>query len=344
MTAPTASAQLDFIERYQRLLDSGSFVATYKYALLLALANIAAEQGFDDDRPQEVAIRDLGAQFIRLYWTHTRQYQGLALRQNTGKQAAILSTVELARAAVRNPDRADAAEQVPERMVRQAASTVKTMPLWKLQTIGRQKADPDHPDNFLYPTRDVDGHIVLRPGVSACLRRFRALIVSTTQAAWAEYVRRQNPELGAGSDLESFLFGSDRTALHQVAPALLDLQGGRCFYTGRRLEPAQAHVDHFIPWAKYPMNSPFNLVVASTSVNLQKSDHIAAVPHLERWRRRNEHRIRDLLSIGGLADDQTRTLAVARFTYAQAERVRALGWLRGRELRDLTGWRDVLSA
>ncbi len=344
MNEPSASAQLEFIEKLQRLLDSGSFVATYKYALLIALANVAAEQGFDDDRAQTVAIRDLGEQFIRLYWTHAREYQGVPLRQNTGRQAAILSTVRKAREAVGNPDRADAAEWVPEPIVREATSTVKTMPLWKLQTIGREKPDPDHPDNFLYPTREIDGHIVLRPGVSACLRRFRALIISTTQAAWADYVRRHNPELGAGSDLEAFLFGSDRTALHHLAGALVDLQGGRCFYTGRRLDAAQAHVDHFIPWAKYPMNSPFNLVAAATSVNLQKSDHIAAVPHLERWRQRNEDHERDLVGLGALADDQARTLAIAAFSYSQAERLRALGWLRGRELQSLTGWRDVLSA
>lgn len=344
MNAPTASTQLEFIEKLQRLLESGSFVATYKYALLIALANVAAEQGFDDDRSQAVAIRDLGGQFIRLYWTHSREYQGVSLRQNTGRQAAILATVEKAREAVGNPDRADAAGLVPEPIVRQATSTVKTMPLWKLQTIGREKPDPDHPDNFLYPTREVDGHIVLRPAVSACLRRFRALIVSITQAAWADYVRRHNPELGAGSDLEAFLFGTDRSTLHHLTPALLDLQEGRCFYTGRRLDASQSHVDHFIPWAKYPMNSPFNLVVASTSVNLQKSDHIPAVPHLERWRQRNEDRHCELLEIGALADDQPRTLAVARFTYSQAERLRALGWLRGRELLALTGWRDVLSA
>lgn len=342
MRPPTAAAQLEFIEKYQRLLESGSFVATYKYALLIALANVAAEHGFDDDRSQSVRIRDLGEQFIRLYWTHTRPYQGLDLRQNTGKQASILSTVSRARAAVSNPDRADAAEQAPEQALRQATSTVKTMPLWKLQTIGRQKSDPDHPDNFLYPTREADGCIILRPGVSACLRRFRALIVSTAQAAWADYVRRHNPELGRGSDLETFLFGADRSALHQLAPALLDLQDGRCFYSGRRLEASQAHVDHFIPWAKYPMNSPFNLVVASAAVNLQKSDHIAAVPHLERWRARNEQRQAELLGVGALADDGPRTVAVASFTYSQAERLRALGWLRGRELQDLAGWREAL--
>lgn len=346
MNSPSPSFQLDFIEKFQRLLDSGSFVATYKYALLIALCNIAAEQGFDDDRPQRVNIHDLGQQFLTLYWTHARAYPGLshALRQNTGRQAAILSVVEQARASLRNPDRADAPESVAERYVRAATSRVRTMPLWKLQTIGQEKGDPDHPDNFLYPARLEGECIVLRPGISACLRRFRSLIVSSTQAAWSEYVRRHNPELGAGHDLDAFLFGTDRAALHQLTDPLLELQNGRCFYTGRPLDPADAHVDHFVPWAKYPLNSPFNLVVASHSANLLKSDHLAALPHLVRWTERLQEKRAALLELGALAGDSQRTLEVARFTYSQAERMHALGWLRGRDMQGLTGWQQILAA
>lgn len=346
MTEPTPEFQLQFLERFQRLLESGGFVATYKYALLIALCNVAAESGIDDDREQRIEVRDLGEQFLRLYWTHARPYPGLPepLRQNTGRQAAILQTVERARASLTNPDRVDAADSVAERYVREATQRVKTMPLWKLQTIGAQKSDPDHPDNFLYPTREDEGCIVLRPGISACLRRFRSLVVSSTQSAWSDYVRRNNPSLGAGHDLERFLFGADRAAVHHLAAGLLELQQGRCFYTHRPVTPDQAHVDHFIPWAKYPLNSPFNLVVASRSVNLQKSDHIAAVPHLQRWRERNLAARDDLVDLGALPPDGERSLQVARFTYAQADRLQALGWLRGRELTHLHGWRSILAA
>ncbi len=168
--------------------------------------------------------------------------------------------------------------------------------------------------------------------------------MSSTQAAWSEYVRRHNPELGAGHDLDAFLFGTDRAALHQLAEPLLDLQNGRCFYTGRALDPADAHVDHFVPWAKYPLNSPFNLVVASNSANLQKSDHLAALPHLERWIERLHLQSDGLLELGGLPRDVERTIEIARFSYSQAERLHALGWLRGRDMQDLTGWQQVLGA
>ena len=45
MSPPTAEEQLRFLTNLQRLLAEGQFVATYKYALLLALADIAVESG-----------------------------------------------------------------------------------------------------------------------------------------------------------------------------------------------------------------------------------------------------------------------------------------------------------
>lgn len=47
MSPPTADQQIKFLTNIQRLLAEGQFVATYKYALLLALADIAIESGDD---------------------------------------------------------------------------------------------------------------------------------------------------------------------------------------------------------------------------------------------------------------------------------------------------------
>ena len=42
---PSARDQLDFIQKLRRLLDEGSFVATYKFALLEAMADLCVTQG-----------------------------------------------------------------------------------------------------------------------------------------------------------------------------------------------------------------------------------------------------------------------------------------------------------
>lgn len=41
---PTPEDQVEFLQNLQRLLSEGLFTATYKYALLLALADIAVEK------------------------------------------------------------------------------------------------------------------------------------------------------------------------------------------------------------------------------------------------------------------------------------------------------------
>jgi hypothetical protein len=65
---PSAREQLDFIQKLRRLLDEGSFVATYKYALLHAIADLCVTRGDDSGAPLTLSTRDLADQFVRLYW------------------------------------------------------------------------------------------------------------------------------------------------------------------------------------------------------------------------------------------------------------------------------------
>ena len=45
VVAPSAEKQIEFLINIQRLLKEGAFVATYKYALLTALADLCVEKG-----------------------------------------------------------------------------------------------------------------------------------------------------------------------------------------------------------------------------------------------------------------------------------------------------------
>lgn len=48
---PTAEAQIQFVVNVQRLLDEGLFTASYKFALLLALADLSVEHGDESGAP-----------------------------------------------------------------------------------------------------------------------------------------------------------------------------------------------------------------------------------------------------------------------------------------------------
>jgi hypothetical protein len=247
---PTSDEQIRFLANVQRLLDEGSFVASYKFALLVALADLSVEHGDDFGGPLTLSTEDIAAKFIDYYWRQTVPYpsphDARVLQQNTGKQAAILNLIRAARAThgdslvslTRN-------HSAWPQLVRQVAGIVRIMPLWKLQTIGQVRVD------FLYENIG-DGRVIeLRLGVAYCLRKFHALVSDQVRGAWLRYVRRQNlGVLGETADLNEFLFGSERNNLAVVRPILMDIQHGRCFYCKSPITGTAAHVDHFIAWSR----------------------------------------------------------------------------------------------
>jgi len=104
----------------------------------------------------------------------------------------------------------------------------------------------------------------------------------------SRYVRRYNQDqLGNPTDLDEFLFGSERVSLAAYVPILREVQSSRCFYCGREIRPPANHVDHFILWSIYPVNLGHNFVLADSACNSAKSDYLAAQEHLERWSSRN---------------------------------------------------------
>ena len=105
--------------------------------------------------------------------------------------------------------------------------------------------------------------------------------------AWLAHVRKLNgPVLGTTADLEEFLFGSARGNLSGIRPVLVELQNRRCFYCHRDLARA-GDVDHFVPWAQYPVDLGHNFVLAHPTCNGAKGSMLAAEEHLIHWVDRN---------------------------------------------------------
>jgi len=150
--------QLDFITFIQRLLVEGDFVATYKYALLHAIAE----------------------KFIILYWQHAVPFgadaqvdepdllnkqnplikQTYLIKQTTGKQAKIISSLfECQSNNIKNTNQLVKSEYWSG-IKRDTLKTLKEGPLWRLQKLAKQ-------DNcFLYPHDKTVQHITLKPSIA----------------------------------------------------------------------------------------------------------------------------------------------------------------------------------
>lgn len=68
MTAPPPEEQVRFLLHVQRLLAEGNFVASYKHALLLSLADVCVERGDDSGGTLRITTEELADKFISYSW------------------------------------------------------------------------------------------------------------------------------------------------------------------------------------------------------------------------------------------------------------------------------------
>jgi 5-methylcytosine-specific restriction endonuclease McrA len=337
---PTAEQQIAFLHDLQRIFEEGDFSATYKFALLLALAEIAVEAGNDSGGPANINLHLIGEKFVELYWRQAAHYSTVGgtagvLSQNRGTQAAVIRRLSgLYALSLSNIAMARRSDQWHP-TIRGVVETIRKMPLRHLQVIAGEQRQ------FLYEYPLVNGdEVVLKPGVVYNLRRFQGFIQQMARAAWVDHVRsnaRNAPILGKTDDLEGFMFGTPRADLSPVADLLAGIQSSRCFYCDGVLTGPGA-VDHFIPWSRYPRDTAHNFVLAHSGCNGDKRELLAAKAHLERWMARNDQYRDDIggnLSRAGFINDVEASKMIARWAYQQS--VGGHAWVRkGTDLIDAT--------
>ncbi|PAJ73345.1 endonuclease [Pseudoalteromonas sp. NBT06-2] len=345
--------QLDFITFIQRLLVEGDFVATYKYALLHAIADICIEQPLRDDPNYELVIpfTEIVEKFVILYWQHAVPFSAdaqvdesdLLIKQNTGKQAKIISSLfECQNNNIKNTNQLVKSEYWSG-IKRDTLKTLKEGPLWRLQKLAKQ-------DNcFLYPHDKTVQHITLKPSIAFCFRRFYDLVVHLARSAWVNKIQsitaNQNI-LGNQTQLHDFLFGVKRQTITKAKPILLEIQKDACFYCQKPLnsnrkssdnKASKVEIDHFIPFTKYANDLGHNFVAAHSTCNNAKRDHLAAIEHKDRWFEQNivqhSNTLNDELSQYFNCDAQ-RSESVTSWAYQIAANNGARLWLGGKEFMD----------
>ena len=340
-----AEARLAFLQDLQRVLDEGQFVASYKFALLMAIAELCLERDAAPDGTLALPVRDLAARMIELYWPQVAPFRGeAALHQNMGRPAAILGQVARARE-VRGTLAEARRSRTWDALVGRVARHVELMPLWKLQVMGGA------PHTFLYEHRLVYGSVILKPGAAHSFRQLNAMVVALVQMAWIRYLHRvpaNRAIIGPESDLAVFLFGSERNALATLRRPLHDLQAGCCFYCRGRIREG-GDVDHFIPWSRYPRDLGHNFVLAHARCNSAKRDLLADVPHLSDWMQRNERdraTLNQLFESAKMLHDEPTTRRVASWAYENTAKSGGMVWRAGesapRPIRP--DWREYFTA
>lgn len=309
--------QLDFIAYIQRMLNEGDFSATYKFALLHAIADICVERPLQQpDSELVIMLDDLVDKFILLYWQHAMPFaagsngNAALLKQNTGKQSKVISVLfECQQNNIRNIRQLKQSQYWPA-IYRATLATLKDGPLWRLQILSKQA------ECFLYPHTNSSKFIKLNSGIAYSFRRFYDLVVYLAKNAWLQKIQsiKDNQQLiGPQSQLQQFLFGVDRNALNKARPVLIEIQRGQCFYCNKPLNNNTADVDHFIPFARYSTDLGHNFVAAHSACNNSKRDYLAAQRHRDNWQQQN------LVTHSAVLNSE-----LAAYFYCDAEKSRAV--------------------
>jgi len=372
-------------EKIMAVLAEGGFTATYKYAVLLGLIDLCIENTkASGEGPTSLTTRLLAEKIVEIYWPHTlgfnHDHKSIVLLQNAShkdSQAEIIKRI----AKFRDHPGSDKTISLTkaktnakttsrfEKLVRFVEWKLIEMPLPRLQVYGGKE------DRFLYEiawrTKDTEGErtkklraqvreyqnseglsdfdnrILLKNGVGDDLVLLNRLLRPLIHRQWSAKVAKINHL--AENKLEEFLFGVDRISTAPVRPILWEVQEGRCFYCEQKSRSEQKmHVDHFIPWSRYPNNAIENLVLAHDKCNGQKKDYLASCDHLNKWtpRMNPESDVAAYLAERahkkGWESNQQRSASVARAVYFGLPNDTML-WVKGKvfeeanpeELKDL---------
>jgi len=338
---PTPEYQLGFLSKLQRLFNEGDFTATYKFALMVAMADLAVELGHDDGSALLLTKEQLAEKFIELYWQQTTPYSARAtdqvlnepiiessssvLAQNKGNQTAIVKNIITFRATF-NPGSLIAAKAMPnfKKLLNCVSATVMKMPVTYLTKLRRTS-------RTVFIQHPIKRHRAFARR-SYCLRRFQPLVQQLARNGWVNHIkgnRLNQTILGEQDDLESLLFGTTRKSLMVISAGLRKISN-KCFYCQQSLR-SEADVDHFIPFSQYPRDLMHNFVIAHPSCNRSKSNALAAREHLQRWVEYIDREDVNLTMIGkdaGKVTDLPVMLAVARWGYGNAVQSSAQVWVR----------------
>ena len=323
------------------MLDRGAFTATYKYAVLLALLDVCLENTARSGAPPHmVTTRQMAEKVMEIYW---RQVEAYAVTESVlvqmsgrkGQRASILAETracrEFAQAELGTASLHKAKMMAPDvyaAHLHEIEWTLIRYPLPLLQKIGKEtlaflyQLAWDHPAKRGEVRRyqqgkpsAFDNRLLLLDGVGEGLIQLNSLLRLVIRQHWVHGVSRLN-RLDE-DPLGEFLFGVDRTNLTPIREPLVKLQKGKCFY-GERSLGGGAHIDHFVPWARYASNALDNLVASHADCNLSKSDHLAAGLHVMKWSERAKLESR---ALDGIATEHRwersfeRTFSVARSVY-----------------------------
>lgn len=297
-------AAIDFGQRILSLLDTGSFTASYKYAVLLALLDAVLEGTDGQGRPPTVLRgRDIARRVLELYWPQARPFTDAGPLAQSRQRDLVAKIAEfrvehgIAEHATVQRARTQHADAFSV-LEREVVATVIRYPIPLLQRVGVGGRAVEHRFIYTYAWRvgvgastvqadGFDDRMPLVDGAGRHLAALAGLLRPVIERAWLQFVAARNDADVEELRLQQFLFGAERVSLGALVEPLHAVQDGACFYCDGAVT-SRPEIDHFLPWARLPDDKLDNLVLAHAHCNNDKRAALAGMEHLARWTQRFE--------------------------------------------------------
>jgi 5-methylcytosine-specific restriction endonuclease McrA len=256
---------MDALNTIATVLDAGQKTNSYKYALTLALSEI--------ETPVVPALQ-LAERFLGYYWPLATRYR---IRQSTDpskepvafkwsaelhNQLCLETGEDLRDVKRRHPQEI---ESLVSRLSQRGGCLDEVLP--RYHTL--------HREQVASPIFAVEGRgiRVSEPAWNQIADN-RKVVRQLAIGGWVSFCER----ISATPKMHLKLSGEtpQRKSLTPYQTLLTSFAHRRCFYCGND-NPADIHVDHFLPWSFILEDKLWNLVIAcggSTGCNLRKSDRI----------------------------------------------------------------------
>jgi hypothetical protein len=258
-----------------RLSQRARMLSTYKPALLKAIARISSR------RPSNtITLRELGAEFARLFWNQTIVFH---LRQaaTITKEPEVLGQIR----------KASAGSGVREfsRLPQPAAIAIEIAMARILTTDVLRRFHNNAPASMarLFSWELGADHISLTDEARDFIVATHVVLDLIANHWWAGYLEKVNA-LAPAIINKVQANGARRGSLAAYLAILEGLDENRCFYCDRLFsENVRPSVDHVLPWSFLLADPLWDLVLACMQCNIAKSDRLPERRFIDRLVERN---------------------------------------------------------
>lgn len=284
---------------------------TNKLGLLLTLLDLAPTV---DSEVPIITRAQVAERYLEIHWEHARPYAGpdgdVTLRQSsvrkrredgtTAEDTTVMQEIHGLRRLLADRSRGDL-QGLPLDIVKHNVANSEWQPEWQeaFETaLARIRVSllknpvrflqrlPGDPDPFLYDVTSDRSGLTLLPGVAESLTRFAGILRPLVEFRFAQAIVRINHERLKlpVDDVYSHLFGRERIMPPpKMREHLIQIQNGRCIFTGEPIAASGGSLDHVMPWSRVRLSQIENFVMTTRSVNSTKSDSLLAPAAVERW-------------------------------------------------------------